>query len=65
VTYDTAACDLIGQRVQLVESRSPNPKITVPDDLALLEWRLSRMNDPSRTAADRGGSHALREIATI
>lgn len=65
VTDDTAACDLIGQRVQLVESRSPNPKITVPDDLALLEWRLSRMNDPSRTAADRGGSHASREIATI
>jgi 2-C-methyl-D-erythritol 4-phosphate cytidylyltransferase len=41
VTDDTAACDLIGQPVRLVESRSPNPKITVPADLLYVE-RLVR-----------------------
>jgi 2-C-methyl-D-erythritol 4-phosphate cytidylyltransferase len=41
VTDDTAACDLIGQPVRLVESRSPNPKITVPADLLYAE-RLIR-----------------------
>jgi 2-C-methyl-D-erythritol 4-phosphate cytidylyltransferase len=34
LTDDTAACDLIGQPVRLVESARPNPKITVPEDLA-------------------------------
>jgi 2-C-methyl-D-erythritol 4-phosphate cytidylyltransferase len=34
LTDDTAACDLIGQPVRLVESSRPNPKITVPEDLA-------------------------------
>src|ERR1043165_2510666 len=33
-TDDTAACELIGQPVRLVESPSPNPKVTVPADLA-------------------------------
>jgi 2-C-methyl-D-erythritol 4-phosphate cytidylyltransferase len=33
LTDDTAACDLIGQPVRLVESSRPNPKITVPEDL--------------------------------
>src|SRR6266567_2135071 len=37
VTDDTAACELIGQPVRLVESTAPNPKITVPGDVALLE----------------------------
>jgi 2-C-methyl-D-erythritol 4-phosphate cytidylyltransferase len=40
VTDDTAACELIGQAVELVESPRPNPKITVPSDLPLLELLL-------------------------
>jgi 2-C-methyl-D-erythritol 4-phosphate cytidylyltransferase len=36
VTDDTAACELIGQPVRLVESRQPNPKATSPADLPLL-----------------------------
>jgi len=43
VTDDTAACDLIGQPVRLVESRSPNPKITTPEDIPVLESCLERM----------------------
>jgi len=34
VTDDTAACELIGQPVRLVRSDRPNPKVTVPGDLA-------------------------------
>ncbi|SRR5258708_3637811 len=41
VTDDTAACELIGQPVKLVSSLSPNPKITVPADLAYIEWLLA------------------------
>src|ERR1043166_1425480 len=33
VTDDTAACELIGQPVQLVPGTEPNPKVTTPDDL--------------------------------
>ncbi len=33
VTDDTAACESIGQRVELVEGKWPNPKVTVPSDL--------------------------------
>jgi 2-C-methyl-D-erythritol 4-phosphate cytidylyltransferase len=40
LTDDTAACELIGQPVRLVHSRSPNPKVTVPADLPLLESLL-------------------------
>jgi 2-C-methyl-D-erythritol 4-phosphate cytidylyltransferase len=36
-TDDTAACELIGQPVKLVESQSPNPKVTIPSDLPYLE----------------------------
>jgi 2-C-methyl-D-erythritol 4-phosphate cytidylyltransferase len=39
-TDDTAACELIGQPVQLVPSPVPNPKVTVPADLALIELLL-------------------------
>jgi 2-C-methyl-D-erythritol 4-phosphate cytidylyltransferase len=42
VTDDTAACELIGQSVRLVESTSPNPKVTVPEDLPYLESLLQR-----------------------
>ena len=42
VTDDTAACELIGQSVKIVESNSPNPKVTVPEDLPYLESLLKR-----------------------
>jgi 2-C-methyl-D-erythritol 4-phosphate cytidylyltransferase len=41
VTDDTAACESIGQRVKLVFVPGPNPKVTVPDDLAYVEMLLS------------------------
>ena len=40
VTDDTAACELIGQPVTLVESAAPNPKVTTKGDLAYLETLL-------------------------
>ena len=40
VTDDTAACELIGQPVRLVESAEPNPKVTRPGDLAYVESLL-------------------------
>jgi len=39
-TDDTAACELIGQPVQLVPSATPNPKVTVPGDLPVIEMLL-------------------------
>jgi 2-C-methyl-D-erythritol 4-phosphate cytidylyltransferase len=39
-TDDTAACELIGQPVQLVSSSAPNPKVTVPGDLPFIETLL-------------------------
>ena len=36
VTDDTAACELIGQPVQLVVSARPNPKVTRPEDLPVV-----------------------------
>jgi 2-C-methyl-D-erythritol 4-phosphate cytidylyltransferase len=40
VTDDTAACELIGQKVRLVESAGPNPKVTLPSDLAYIQLLL-------------------------
>ena len=40
ITDDTAACELIGQPVRLVESTAPNPKATAPSDLPYLELLL-------------------------
>jgi 2-C-methyl-D-erythritol 4-phosphate cytidylyltransferase len=40
VTDDTAACEFIGQAVELVESAKPNPKVTLPSDLAMIEMLL-------------------------
>jgi 2-C-methyl-D-erythritol 4-phosphate cytidylyltransferase len=40
LTDDTAACELIGQPVQLVKSAGPNPKVTVPADLPFIESLL-------------------------
>jgi 2-C-methyl-D-erythritol 4-phosphate cytidylyltransferase len=42
VTDDTAACELIGQPVQLVESATPNPKATSPSDLPFIETLLKQ-----------------------
>ena len=42
LTDDTAACELIHQPVRLVESREPNPKVTVPGDLPFIESLLKR-----------------------
>jgi 2-C-methyl-D-erythritol 4-phosphate cytidylyltransferase len=40
VTDDTAACEVIGQRVKLVHVPGPNPKVTVPGDVAYVEMLL-------------------------
>lgn len=40
VTDDTAACELIGQKVKLVETKAPNPKATSPADLPFIETLL-------------------------
>ena len=42
MTDDTAACEVIGQDVALVEDRWPNPKVTVPADVPYVELLLSR-----------------------
>jgi 2-C-methyl-D-erythritol 4-phosphate cytidylyltransferase len=41
-TDDTAACELIGQPVRLVSSIAPNPKVTVPGDLPIVEALLRK-----------------------
>jgi len=40
ITDDTAACELIGQPVELVDCPEPNPKVTTPSDLPWIEWVL-------------------------
>ena len=39
-TDDTAACELIRQPVRLISRIAPNPKVTVPGDLPLVEMLL-------------------------
>ncbi|RME91074.1 MAG: 2-C-methyl-D-erythritol 4-phosphate cytidylyltransferase [Verrucomicrobia bacterium] len=39
-TDDTGPCDLIGQKVFLVRSPAPNPKVTTPADLPVVEELL-------------------------
>jgi 2-C-methyl-D-erythritol 4-phosphate cytidylyltransferase len=41
-TDDTAACELISQPVRLVSSIAPNPKVTVPGDLPIVETLLRK-----------------------
>lgn len=48
LTDDTAACELIGAPVALVESSAPNPKVTSPADIPFVESLLSRMETQSR-----------------
>lgn len=51
VTDDVSAYTRVfGRPVTLVENHSPNPKITVPEDLLYLEFLLSRKNDSSSAA---------------
>ncbi len=40
LTDDTAACELISQPVRLISFAQPNPKVTVPADLPLVELLL-------------------------
>ncbi len=40
LTDDTAACEMIGQKVCLVECSAPNPQATGPDDLPYIEMLL-------------------------
>jgi len=40
VTDDTAACELIGQPVRLVAVGGPNPKVTLPGDLVVVQALL-------------------------
>ena len=42
VTDDTAACELIGQTVRIVESAEPNPNITLAPDAGYIEWLLRK-----------------------
>jgi len=41
-TDDTAACELIRQPVRLISRITPNPKVTVPGDLAVVEMLLRK-----------------------
>jgi 2-C-methyl-D-erythritol 4-phosphate cytidylyltransferase len=41
ITDDTAACELIGQPVQLVRGTTPNPKVTVAADLPYVNLLLA------------------------
>jgi 2-C-methyl-D-erythritol 4-phosphate cytidylyltransferase len=47
VTDDTAACELIGQPVQLVLSTEPNPKVTRPEDLPCVAALLQSLSAPA------------------
>jgi 2-C-methyl-D-erythritol 4-phosphate cytidylyltransferase len=40
VTDDTTACEMIGQKVELVVTAYPNPKVTRPEDLLIIEALL-------------------------
>lgn len=44
-TDDTAAVQALGHSVTVVETSEPNPKATVPSDLALIERRLATMRN--------------------
>ena len=44
ITDDTAACEIIGQPVRLVECALPNPKVTLPSDLPYIHQLITRGN---------------------
>ena len=41
ITDDTAACEVLGQKVKLIECNQPNPKATTPADLPYIESLLA------------------------
>lgn len=41
LTDDTAACELIGQKVELVITAYPNPKVTRPEDVQVIKALLT------------------------
>lgn len=43
VTDDTAACEMIGQKVELVVTAYPNPKVTRSEDLLIIEALLRNL----------------------
>ena len=47
ITDDVQAVEHLGARVSLLENQHPNPKLTVPADLAFLEFLLGRIESPS------------------
>ena len=57
LTDDTAACELIGQPVELVVSAQPNPKVTRPEDVAVIEKLLSACVEPPRPLSSAAGNH--------
>ncbi len=52
ITDDTAACEVLGQAVKMIECDRPNPKATTPDDLPFIESLLA--NDASESAEAAG-----------
>lgn len=61
LTDDTAACELVGQPVQMVENPDPNPKATSPSDLPFIEFLLTRggaakLDKPADPALGKGES---------
>jgi 2-C-methyl-D-erythritol 4-phosphate cytidylyltransferase len=50
VTDDTAACEAIGQAVQLVCRGEPNPKVTRPEDVPWVELLLMNRKQGSQVA---------------
>jgi len=59
LTDDTAACELIGQKVSLVESKWPNPKVTTPADVPLIEALLQTHRSQHNYPLDKGCSLML------
>jgi 2-C-methyl-D-erythritol 4-phosphate cytidylyltransferase len=65
VTDDTAACELIGHRVRLVVSTEPNPKVTRPEDLPVIEAllgtrKMAGQRRPSAPARGQARYHVPR-----
>jgi 2-C-methyl-D-erythritol 4-phosphate cytidylyltransferase len=42
ITDDTAACEVIGVPVRLIEDPNPNPKLTLQSDIPYIEFLLSK-----------------------
>lgn len=64
VTDDIGAVEALGEPVLLVESLTPNPKLTRPADLALLESILSQnlMTDTNQTRTRTGFGYDIHRL---